>query len=102
MSHRRFAESYYRSTRAKFGNRRIHQELRTRGLSEEEIRQYLPALDESSERVDAAVAILRKKYPSASFANEKDRARAIRFLTARGFHHASIARAIDALRQSGE
>ncbi|MBT0963152.1 recombination regulator RecX [Denitromonas iodatirespirans] len=79
----RFAESYVRSRQSRFGSRRIVQDLKQRGVSDEII---AAALDEGrdSDDITRARDVWAKKFGAAP-ADAREWARQARFLQGRGF-----------------
>lgn len=82
LSERRLIEQLVHARRARFGARRIEEELRRKGVSEEAIAEALREL-RASER-EAARAIWRRKFGRAP-GSAAERARQVRFLLGRGF-----------------
>ena len=84
LSDARFAEVFARSRSNKgFGVARIAQELRLRGVSDEQI---APALSDAKETWRAQIAqVRRKRFGEALPQNNADRAKQARFLLQRGF-----------------
>jgi regulatory protein len=80
LSEARFVESRVHARSARFGNRRIELELRQHGLAPDATtRQQLRATEMTRAR-----EVWRKKF-GQSAANAAERARQMRFLSARGF-----------------
>lgn len=81
QSDRRFAIAYVRETRHKFGDRRIRDELRQRGISREDIDAALHAECQTPEN-KRLTAVLDKKMRATPAASP---IQLYRFLSARGF-----------------
>jgi regulatory protein len=84
LSDARFAEVFARSRANKgYGTARIAQELRQRGVADEQI---APVLTEAKETWRAQIAqVRRKRFGEALPQNNADRAKQARFLLQRGF-----------------
>ncbi len=82
LSDARTAAQLIEYKRTRFGTRRIVHELRQKGIAEELISVSLPGLKEGE--LDAAREAWRKKFAELP-QNDKEKARQIRFLQARGF-----------------
>jgi regulatory protein len=82
LSEERVVEQVIQSRRARFGSRRIRQELLAKGVAEEVIASTLPQLKESD--LDAARTVWRKKFGTVP-RTAAGRARQIRFMQGRGF-----------------
>lgn len=81
LSDSRFVESRVHARQARFGNRRIEQELRQHGvLPDTELRQQLRATESVR-----AHEVWRKKFGGRVATDAAGRARQMRFLAARGF-----------------
>lgn len=84
QSDERFACSYARMRAGRgFGPLRVRQEMRERGLSDQQILDAFEALDESW--FDLAAQAYRKKFGLAPAADLKERAKRVRFMQHRGF-----------------
>ena len=83
QSDHRFAESYIRSRQARYGSRRMAQDLKQRGVADEVI---AAALDEGrdSDDLTRARAVWAKKF-GVPPADAREWARQARFLQGRGF-----------------
>ena len=92
QSDRRMAEALVRTRGARYGRRRISQELERRGVDRETIAAVLPPLESE---IELARAIWRRKFGKAP-ASLQERARQSRFLAARGFSSGVIGRVIGA------
>ncbi len=90
LSDLRMAQALVRSRAARYGRRRIAQELERRGVDRETIAACLPAAPEESA---AAHALWQRKFgkPPASL---QERVRQSRYLASRGFAPALIARIV--------
>lgn len=89
LSDERFAEAYvrYRCNRG-FGPVRIRQELRERGIPDDQIDDYV---DEADTRwIQAVRAAHEKRFGQELPAEFKDRAKQMRYLQYRGFSHRQI------------
>jgi regulatory protein len=93
LSDARFAESKVRSRQARYGNQRIRQELRQRGVTLDEATEAELA---GSEYIRAS-AVWQRKY-EAPATDAAGRLRQMRFLMGRGFSMAVVQRV---LRQAG-
>jgi len=82
LSDGRMVEQVIHVRRRKFGSRRIVHELQQKGIDENLIAVVLPHLKETE--LETARTVWRKKF-GAIPANEKERAKQIRFLMGRGF-----------------
>jgi regulatory protein len=80
LSDQRFVDSRVHARTARFGNRRIEQELRQHGLSVDAVEQH--RLRETE--FERALLVYRKKFAGTAISST-DRARQARFLAARGF-----------------
>ena len=82
MSDARFAEGFVRSRSSRLGRRRIERELRDKGIPDEIARQTVctSGLDDL-----ATASALRERKFGALPNDEKEKARQVRFLQARGF-----------------
>lgn len=93
LSDARFAESKVQSRQSRYGNQRIRQELRQRGVTLDEATEA----DLASSEVTRACAVWRRKY-DAPATDAAGRLRQMRFLVGRGFSLAVVQRV---LRQAG-
>jgi regulatory protein len=82
LSSERFAAHYVTQKQAKFGSQKLAHELRQKGVEESVIQQTLETARESE--LERAREIWRKKF-GKSPADQKEKARQIRFLQSRGF-----------------
>jgi regulatory protein len=90
LSEARFVESRLHARSARFGNRRIAQELAQHGLAvEPDALQRLRASE-----FDRARGVWLRKYGAAPAADAAGRARQMRFLAARGFSAEVIRRVV--------
>jgi regulatory protein len=84
VSAQRVAESVVHQRAARFGTRRVAQELRAKGLDEDLVRATAAQL--ASTELERARAVWRQRFGSAPPpATSQERARQMRFLAARGF-----------------
>ncbi len=98
LSDERFTAALVRARGDRFGAVRIGQELRRHGVSPELIRQSTEALKQTEfERARAAWC---RKFGTAP-RDGRERARQVRFLTARGFSADTILRVIKAEPEDG-
>ena len=89
LSESRVVEQVVATRRRRFGMRRIEQELREKGISDEAIEH---ARDEmKAGELDSARAIWQRKFGTAP-ADARERARQMRFLQGRGFGSDTIRR----------
>ena len=88
----RFARAYLRETGNKFGREKLREKLLSRGVSEGDIAAALSEI--GGDECQRAAAALSAKYGGAKLAEEKSRARAARFLGARGFAEEDAERAL--------
>ncbi|MBS0294283.1 MAG: recombination regulator RecX [Proteobacteria bacterium] len=80
----RVAESVVHRRAARFGSRRVAQELRSKGLDEDIVRATAAQLADTE--LDRARAVWRQRFGGAPpAATPQERARQMRFLAARGF-----------------
>jgi regulatory protein len=82
LSDARAANLLVDSKRGRFGSQRIAHELRQKGIAETLIDQAMPQLKESE--LDAAREVWQKKFGVLP-QDQKEKARQVRFLQARGF-----------------
>ena len=82
LSEKRVVEQVMASRRRRFGTRKITQELRQKGLSDDAIAGARESLKDSE--LDAAREVWRRKF-GAPPADARDKARQMRFLQGRGF-----------------
>ena len=99
LSDQRFATALARTRGERFGTTRIRQELRQHGIDPDLVRQATAALKQTE--VERVRAVWRKKFGERP-RDEAQRARQIRFLTARGFSADAILRVIKGEPDSGE
>lgn len=92
LSDLRFARAFVRDTGGKFGRAMLRQKLQLRGVSEDDINSALEEIAE--DECARALSALSAKYGGAPLTEEKSRARAGRFLCARGFAEDDVARAL--------
>ena len=94
ISEARVAESVLHRRAGRLGNARVLQELRTKGLSEDVLRDAAERLRDTE--VERARAVWARKFGRAP-ADLAERARQMRFLAGRGFSGASVASVMRAL-----
>lgn len=82
LSEQRVIEQVVHARRAKFGSRRIQQELADKGIDGDLIAAAVAQLRDGE--IDAAMALWQKKFGSLP-RNMAERARQIRFMQGRGF-----------------
>lgn len=82
LSDERFAGALARTRGERFGAARVRQELRQRGVAPELIRQSTDALKQTE--FERAREVWRRKFGTLP-RDEAERAKQVRFLTARGF-----------------
>jgi regulatory protein len=82
LSDTRFAEQTIRSKSRRFGPRKLAQELRSKGVDEESIAAGMRAA--GADGVSSIEAIWRRRF-RAPPADEREKARQVRFLQGRGF-----------------
>jgi regulatory protein len=97
LNERRFADLVlYKGLGSKaWGRARIEMEMKRKGVKEEVIKEALTALSDDDPAARAEHA-LNKKFRSSEIKEQKERARATRFLASRGFDFQSISSAIEA------
>jgi len=89
LSNARFAESRVHARQARYGNRRIQQELQQHGVSlDADARQALQQTE-----LSRAVAVWRRKYGTPA-ADAAGRVRQMRFLVGRGFSSDVVRRVV--------
>lgn len=90
----RFAEAYVRSRAERgFGPLKITQELRSRGVPDHTIEDYLKS--PPTPWLDSARAQHRKRFGARPSRNLRDKARQARFLRSRGFSSEMIRQVLD-------
>ena len=87
LSNLRFAEQLVRQKSARYGAFRLKAELRRKGVPEDDIREALRTVEVSSS--ERAYAVWSRKF-SCLPDGEKEKARQVRFLLARGFSYSDI------------
>lgn len=101
ISEKRFASlMVYKGLGSKaWGRARIEMELKRKGVKPEIIKEALEELqdDDPESRAEQALA---KKFRNNRILDQKERARATRFLASRGFDFQSISKAIEAHKDS--
>jgi regulatory protein len=91
LSDERFARALVRTRGARFGAARVGQELRQRGVDPELIRRSTDALKQTE--LERARDVWRRKFGTVP-RDEAQRAKQVRFLTARGFSVEVVLRVI--------
>ena len=82
LSDERYAESLVRRRTERFGSKKILEEMRQNGLSDDVLNQYRDDLKASDPRL--ASELWQRKFETIS-QDPKEKARQIRFLVSRGF-----------------
>lgn len=88
LSEERFSESLVHRRAARFGNRRILQELQSHGIGGDALQVAKATLAE--DETARAIEVWRKKFGRKP-ENSAERAKQMRFLQQRGFSHDAIA-----------
>jgi regulatory protein len=83
LSDARYAEAIVRSRQSRNGKTAIARRLKQAGISDEDSASALSAIDNEQE-FQAALSLWRRKF-GAPPASEKEKARQVRFLVARGY-----------------
>lgn len=96
ISETRVVEQVTHARRARYGSRRIRQELEAKGVSDEAITAAMAQLKATD--LAAARAVWQRKFGRAP-ADANERARQVRFLQSRGF---PLDLAMRVVRESGE
>jgi regulatory protein len=94
VSDARYAEAVVRGRKDRYGKAAIAHRLKAAGVSEAAAAEALQGLD-SEQEYHAAVALWRRKFRGAP-ADEREKARQVRFLQARGFALGVVLRVIKA------
>ena len=89
MSDARYAETVARTRGARFGSRRVVQELRQKGVAESEVAKVAAELGEIE--LSTARAVWQKKFGALPI-DAAGKARQVRFLQSRGFGLETILR----------
>ena len=99
LSDARYAQAAIAQRAGRYSRRRIAQELKAKGVARAEIETALAgtAIDD-----DAALKALWQRRFGASPANEREKARQIRFLQARGFALSAILKLLSAVAVDGD
>lgn len=92
LSSQRFAENYVSQKQTKFGSQKLAHELRQKGVEELIIQQALTEAKETE--LERASKVWRKKF-GVPPANQKEKARQIRFLQSRGFSMENLLTILD-------
>lgn len=92
LSSKRFAENYVIHKQAKFGSQKLAYELRQKGVEELIVQQTLEAVKETE--LKRAREVWLKKFGEPP-ANQKEKARQIRFLQSRGFSMENFLKILD-------
>ena len=90
ISEARVVESVLHQRASRFGALRLRQELQHKGIAPEAIAQAVASVKDTE--LDRAAALWRRRFEPP--ADAKDRARQTRFLLARGFSGAVVARVL--------
>jgi regulatory protein len=102
LSDARAANLLVDSKRGRFGSQRIAHELRQKGIAETLIDQAMPQLKESE--LEAAREVWQKKFGVLP-QDQKEKARQVRFLQARGFSLDTVFKVLktsSAMEESGD
>ncbi len=91
LSDERAAAQWVAAKQARYGPRRIAQELRQKGIDEALIAASTPALQ--ANELEAARAVWQRKFRAAP-QDDKERARQMRFLLGRGFSPDTVFRVL--------
>ena len=100
ISDARYADALVRKRTGQFARRSIAQELKKAGVNEEVAAAALPAADPDAEFA-AALALCRRKFRRAP-ADQKEKARQIRFLQSRGYGLSLVLRVLKHAGSEGE
>ena len=92
LSESRVTEQLVHTRKSRFGARRIEQDLRSRGVSDEAVSGAVSGLKEGE--LERARAVWRRKFKGAP-AGPRERARHVRFLQGRGFELDVIFKVLD-------
>lgn len=98
LSDTRYAENRVRSRAARYGNARLEQELRQRGVDAEVRAEALAGCDSEVER---ASALWRRRFGSPP-GDAAERARQMRYLAARGFSGDTVRRVLAAAAEGAD
>ncbi|MBR7001521.1 MAG: regulatory protein RecX [Neisseriaceae bacterium] len=82
QSDKRFSENFIHSKQAKYGNGRLIETLKQKGVDLSEIHEFLP---NKTQETTTAVAILHKKLGKPHKLSANEQQKAYRFLQYRGF-----------------
>lgn len=96
LSDARYAQAVVSQRAGRFGRRAIVHALKERGVPKTEVERAVSALAERDE-VDDALALWQRRF-GALPADDREKARHVRFLQARGF---SLSTALAVLRRAG-
>ncbi|NWG39023.1 MAG: recombination regulator RecX [Hydrogenophilaceae bacterium] len=91
LSSHRFAENYVTQKLERFGGQKLAYELRQKGVEESVVQQVLEETKDTE--LERAREVWRKKFGKPP-ADQKEKARQIRFLQSRGFSAETISRAM--------
>ncbi len=91
ISEARLVESVLHQRAPRFGAQRVRQELQAKGVAPEAIAVAVASLQDSE--IDRATALWRRNFDAPS-ADAKERAKQARFLLARGFTGAAVAKVL--------
>lgn len=89
LSSKRFAENFVTQKQARFGSQKLAYELRQKGVEESIVQQTLAEAKETE--LERAREVWRRKFGHPP-ADQKEKARQVRFLQSRGFNADSIRR----------
>ena len=96
LSDARYAQAVVTQRAGRFGKRAIVHALKERGVTQPDVEQAVTALA-SRDELEDAFALWQRKF-GASPIDDRDKARQVRFLQARGF---SLSTALAVLRRAG-
>lgn len=94
LSEQRFAEQWVASRSSRFGDARIRQELRARGIEAEKASPHLKANGLENSEHARAFELWRRRYGGEAAADLNERARQTRFLMQRGFSGEVVSRIV--------
>lgn len=92
ISEQRFVDALVRTRRARFGSIKVLQELKQKGISDDEIARARETLAQSE--LEAARSIWQKKFATRA-ASMAERAKQARFLGGRGFSQDVVRKVLD-------
>ncbi|NBT79074.1 MAG: recombination regulator RecX [Betaproteobacteria bacterium] len=94
LSEQRFAEQWVASRSSRFGDARIRQELRARGIEADKALPHLKANGLEDSEHARAFELWRRRYGGEAAADLNERARQARFLMQRGFSGEVVSRIV--------